>query len=350
MAQRGRAGGRNADVERQGHAPGGQHLAAPGQRVPALRVRPLGSAMAEDASPRRHDRRAVRGGLHRRVSVPGGGRAVPDRAPRAVGEVRPGAAPREDAAAGVRAIRGRAPTARRRGEAGDVRLPRLHAHLREEAERAVHGGPANDPEEAAGEAERGESRVAATPARADPRSGGVAASGHHRAPEVLRGANEQAGAVHVLFAGRVALVPRPEAAQPDCPAHLGADAAAHSALAPTSAHHSPVSLEATWRCHLRQEPDAVMPHVRICGGGYGQPSSLLRLLLEPRPEIVALTANIRQFLAFICGDAAHGVAARAGGYYTFANARTGNVPSPFALTGTAKKRLPRSGFVSRLTS
>src|SRR5256712_5070525 len=40
MAQRGRAGGRNADVERQGHAPGGQHLAAPGQRVPALRVRP----------------------------------------------------------------------------------------------------------------------------------------------------------------------------------------------------------------------------------------------------------------------------------------------------------------------
>src|SRR5438128_2745362 len=48
MAQRGRAGGRNADVERQGHAPGGQHLAAPGQRVPALRVRPLGSAMAED--------------------------------------------------------------------------------------------------------------------------------------------------------------------------------------------------------------------------------------------------------------------------------------------------------------
>src|SRR5207247_8773786 len=102
---------------------------------------------------------------------------------------------------------------------------------------------------------------------------------HHRAPEVLRGANEQAGAVHVLFPGRVGLVPRPEAAQPDCPAHLGADAAAHSALAPTSAHHSPVSLEAAGRCHLRQEPDAVMPHVRICGGGYGQPSSLLRLVL-----------------------------------------------------------------------
>ena len=80
-----------------GHAPGGQHFAAPGQRVPALRVRPLGSTVAEDASPRRHDRRAVRGRLHRGVSAPGGGRAVPGGAARAVREVRPGAAPREDA-------------------------------------------------------------------------------------------------------------------------------------------------------------------------------------------------------------------------------------------------------------
>ena len=31
---------------------------------------------------------------------------------------------------------------------------------------------------------------------------------------------------------------------------------------------SSLSPEATWRCHLRQEPDAVMPLVRIRGGGY----------------------------------------------------------------------------------
>src|SRR5262249_33626578 len=36
------------------------------------------------------------------------------------------------------------------------------------------------------------------------------------------------------------------------------------------AHLPSVSFEATWRHHLKQEPDAVMPHVRICGGGYEQ--------------------------------------------------------------------------------
>src|SRR2546426_5167516 len=34
------------------------------------------------------------------------------------------------------------------------------------------------------------------------------------------------------------------------------DAAAHSALAASPAHLSSLSLEATWRCHLRQEPGA----------------------------------------------------------------------------------------------
>ena len=60
------------------------------------------------------------------------------------------------------------PAARRAGEAGDVQLPRLHAHLREEEEWTVHGAAADDAEEVAGEAERGESRAPATHAR--PRS------------------------------------------------------------------------------------------------------------------------------------------------------------------------------------
>src|SRR5207249_10954474 len=45
----------------------------------------------------------------------------------------------------------------------------------------------------------------------------------------------------------------------------------------TNFHHGLLSLEATWRRHLRQEPDAVIPHVRIRGGGYEQSSPLLRL-------------------------------------------------------------------------
>ena len=56
------------------------------------------------------------------------------------------------------------------------------------------------------------------------------------------------------------------------PTHLGADAAAHLALAAPCAHYSPLSPEATWRCHLRQEPSAVIPLAGICGGGYEQSS------------------------------------------------------------------------------
>src|SRR3990170_4808960 len=249
----------------------GRHIAVPGERVPALRVRPLGPAVAAAAGPRRRDRRAVRGRLHRGIPAPGGRRAVSGGASRASGEVRAGAALREDAAAGVRPVRGREPAARRPGEAGDVRLPGLHAYLREEEERTVHGGTADDPDEGAGEAQRGEGRAAATLARPDSGGGGMVAVGRRRAPAVLRGPDEWAGPGHVLFPGGATLVPCPEAAQPDRPAQLGADAAAPSALAPPSPHPPPLSSAATWRCHPRQEPSAVVPHAGICGGGYGQP-------------------------------------------------------------------------------
>jgi len=47
------------------------------------------------------------------------------------------------------------------------------------------------------------------------------------------------------------------------PASPGSGWAAHTALAALSTHCSSLSPAATWRCHLRQEPDAVVPHVRI---------------------------------------------------------------------------------------
>lgn len=37
---------------------------------------------------------------------------------------------------------------------------------------------------------------------------------------------------------------------------------------PPSTHLPSLSPEATWRCHLRQEPSAVIPLAGICGGGY----------------------------------------------------------------------------------
>jgi hypothetical protein len=48
---------------------------------------------------------------------------------------------------------------------------------------------------------------------------------------------------------------------------LGTDAAACRSLAASCARLSPLSSSPTWRHHLRWEPDAGNPHVRICGGG-----------------------------------------------------------------------------------
>src|SRR2546426_3523913 len=100
----------------------------------------------------------------------------------------------------------------------------------------------------------------------------MAALGRGGASAVLRGAHERPGVVHLPFPGWAALVPRVAASSPDRSHHLGADGAARSALAASSTHLPSVSLEATWRCHLRQEPSAVIPLAGIRGGGYEQSS------------------------------------------------------------------------------
>src|SRR5437667_7663 len=107
---------------------------------------------------------------------------------------------------------------------------------------------------------------------------------------------------------RLALVAGPQAPQPDAPSVVGTDGAIHRPVASTRAYLSPLSPRPLRRCHPRQEPDAVMPHVRICGGGYEQSSSLLRpttvpggvtgfagadRLCAPRERLVNLVALLR---------------------------------------------------------
>jgi len=60
MAGGGSLGGRDLDGDRHGYTARGRGLATARQRVPALRVRPLGPAMAASVGHRRHDCRAVR--------------------------------------------------------------------------------------------------------------------------------------------------------------------------------------------------------------------------------------------------------------------------------------------------
>jgi hypothetical protein len=50
---------------------------------------------------------------------------------------------------------------------------------------------------------------------------------------------------------------------------MDSDEALCDPMASAGSHLSPLSLGALWRYYLRQEPDAVMLHVRFCGGGYG---------------------------------------------------------------------------------
>src|ERR1700723_4580393 len=140
--------------------------------------------------------RAVSGGTHRENA-----------------EVQPGAASRENAAAGVRSVCDRPPAVAWRREAGDVQLLEIYAHLhKEEKQRNVYGAVADDPQKTAGKAERGESRASATHARTHPRTRQMVASGGAWAQPVLRRAHESQCAVAVSVPGRAALASRAVAA------------------------------------------------------------------------------------------------------------------------------------------
>src|SRR6266851_5723447 len=227
--------------------------------------------MASEACARRCHRGAIRGRHGGGLSQQSGCRSVPGGTYGTNEEVQPGAASRENATSGVRSACDRpAPVAWRR-ETGDVQLSWLHAYLCEEEEQwTVHGVAANDTQKVADEAERGESRASATHARTHPRTGQVARSGGAWTPPVLRGAPEPKRAVDLSVPSGTALASRAVAAQSEWPRPLGSHAAPHQPLAASAYRLSSLSLAPHGRRHLRQEPDAVVPLVRIRGGGCEQ--------------------------------------------------------------------------------
>jgi hypothetical protein len=84
---------------------------------------------------------------------------------------------------------------------------------------------------------------------------------------VLRSAPEPTRAVALSVPSGAALASRAFAAQPKRPRPLGPHAAPHHSLAPCAYHLSSLSPASHGRHHLRQEPDAGIPLVRIRGGG-----------------------------------------------------------------------------------
>src|SRR6266436_3998122 len=105
----------------------------------------------------------------------------------------------------------------------------------------------------------------------------MAASGGAWTHPLLRGAHEPTGVVSLAVPSGTALASRAVAAQPKRPRALGSHATPHHSLAACAYHLSSLSPATHGRPHLRQEPDAGIPLVRIRGGGYERSSFLLRL-------------------------------------------------------------------------
>src|SRR5258708_2041470 len=165
MVEGRRAGGWETNTRRRGDAPRRKCLAAFGERLSSLRIRSVGPSMASKARTRRCDRGAIRGRHRGGLSQQSGCRTVPGGTYGKNEEVQAGSGCREDGASGVRSFCDRPTGVAWRREAGDVQLPGLYAHLREEEEQwTVHGVAANDSQKVADEAERGEGRTSATDA------------------------------------------------------------------------------------------------------------------------------------------------------------------------------------------
>ena len=186
-------------------------------------------------------------------------------------EVRPGAARREDAADRVWAVRRPAARAAGSRQAGDVRLPGLHAHLREDQERTLRAAARHDLEADAGEAARGQGRAAATAGISPSPSRGSGWAAWCEGTAVLRRARQHQGGGRVPQTGGPALAPGASAPQPAHRADVGANAAVSQTLDPAGQDHASLAQRALRRQDPRQEPSAVAAHAGICAGGGASP-------------------------------------------------------------------------------
>src|ERR1700722_2726235 len=96
----------------------------------------------------------------------------------------------------------------------------------------------------------------------------MAALGREWAFSLLWRAHERSRAAYLSVPNGPPLAAHALAARPERSRAVGPDATADSPLAPCCSRLSSLSLAPHGRYHLRQEPDAGNPLVRIRGGGH----------------------------------------------------------------------------------
>src|ERR1022692_2026850 len=128
---------------------------APREYLPTLRVRSVGGRLAQEMGARRRGSRPLCGRHYPRIPASDRSRSFPGKLSGTAGNVWAGAPSRQDAPDRVRTICRTKPGTNRGRQAGNVRLSRLHAHLREEWIRAIHGAAHDDPQTHASQTARG---------------------------------------------------------------------------------------------------------------------------------------------------------------------------------------------------
>ena len=183
---------------------------------------------------------------------------------------------RQDAADRVRTVRRDEPSATERRAARDVRFPGLHALLRKDPGRAVHG-PSQNPAGTLGpQAEGTAAAIETADARASARTAWMAGSRAARALRILWRHRQQLRPAPFPDPGRQSLAWSDMAARAKAPNVMG-PVQCPSARQPAAAAEARSRLARTSglrRGYSSEEPDAGKLQVRICGGGGGRPPPL----------------------------------------------------------------------------
>ena len=167
-------------------------------------------------------------------------------------------------------------------ETGDLRLPRLDAHVEPNPARQVYGAALSQRHTATHETPGGQADPARAYALAHREARGMAHTGCHRALPVLGSPAHQGPARGLSGMHTPLLVSHITAAQPASSPALAAAVSTRHPVASRTPHYASVSCATLARYDPRQEPGAVVPHAGLCAGGAGEPASL------PRPFKSAL--------------------------------------------------------------